>query len=109
MLTGALVVRREFAEAHPDALAAFLDEYADSTEYVNENVPAAAQLVGKFNIFSAAIAEAAIPYCNITFIGGEDMIPLMEGYLGVLYNQKPASVGGKLPGSDFYYVTENSD
>lgn len=103
MLTGVLVVRREFAEAHPTALAAFLTEYAASTEYVNNNVSAAAQLVEKFNIFSAAVAEKAIPYCNITFIGGTEMKPLMDGYLSVLLNQKPASIGGKLPGSDFYY------
>jgi NitT/TauT family transport system substrate-binding protein len=109
MLTGVLVVRREFAEAHPAALAAFLDEYAASTEYVNKNVSEAAQLVGKFNIFNAAVAEAAIPHCNITFIGGENMKPLMEGYLKVLYDQKPASVGGKLPGDDFYYVSKVSD
>ena len=109
MLTGVLVVRREFAEAHPTALAAFLDEYAASTKYANENVSAAAQLVGKFDIFNAAIAEAAIPHCNITFIGGLDMKPLMEGYLKVLYDQKPASVGGKLPGDDFYYVAKDSD
>ena len=109
MLTGVLVVRREFAEAHPTALAAFLDEYAASTEFVNKNISDAAQLVGKFNIFNAAIAEAAIPHCNITFIGGLDMKPLMEGYLSVLYNQKPASVGGRLPDDDFYYVAEVSD
>ncbi len=103
MITGVLVVRREFAEAHPAALAAFLTEYAASTEYVNSNVSASAQLVEKFNIFSASIAEKAIPYCNITYIGGADMKPLMEGYLSVLYTQKPASIGGKLPESDFYY------
>lgn len=103
MLTGALVVRREFAEAHPIALAAFLTEYAASTEYVNSNVSASAQLVGKFNIFSASVAEKAIPYCNITYIGGADMKPLMDGYLAILFAQKPASIGGKLPESDFYY------
>ena len=27
----------------------------------------------------------------------------IEAYLKVLYEQNPASVGGKLPGDDFYY------
>jgi NitT/TauT family transport system substrate-binding protein len=66
-------------------------------------VPAAAKLVEKFNIFKAAIAEAAIPYCNITYIGGADMKPLMDGYLRVLFEQNTASVGGKLPDDGFYY------
>ena len=35
MITGVCLVRRDFAESRPDALAAFLSEYAASTEYVN--------------------------------------------------------------------------
>ena len=27
----------------------------------------------------------------------------LEGYLKVLYDMKPAAVGGELPGADFYY------
>ena len=28
----------------------------------------------------------------------------LSGYLKVLFEQNPNSVGGKLPGDDFYYV-----
>ena len=35
--TAGLVVRTEFAKEHPEAVAAFLKEYAASTQYVNEN------------------------------------------------------------------------
>ena len=34
----------------------------------------------------------------------EEMKQALEGYLKVLYAQAPESVGGKLPGEDFYYV-----
>ena len=102
-LTGVLVVRSEFAEQYPEQLAAFLEEYQASTEWVNANVADAAQLVEKFDIVAAAVAEKAIPYCNITYIAGDEMKTAMDGYLKVLYDQEPKSVGGTLPGDDFYY------
>ena len=103
LLTGVLIVRKDFAEEHPQAIADFLEEYQASTEYVNENIAEAAQLVEKFDIVQAAIAEKAIPYCNITYIAGTDMKEPMDGYLQVLFEQNADSVGGTLPGDDFYY------
>ena len=103
LLTGVLIVRRDFAEAHPQAIAAFLKEYEASTKYVNANNAEAAQLIEKFDIVKAAVAEKALPYCNITYIAGADMKAPMDGYLQVLFDQNPASVGGVLPDSDFYY------
>lgn len=103
-ITAGLVVRREFAEAHPQALAAFLSEYAASTQYANDHVSETAQLVEQYDIVKAAVAEKAIPYCNIVCLSGSDMIPALKGYLQVLFDQNPASVGGAMPGDDFYYV-----
>lgn len=106
LLTGTLVVRTEFAEQHPELIASFLEEYKASTEYVNANVEDAANLVEKFGIFKAAVAKVAIPQCNITFIAGEDMKPLIEGYLKVLFEQKAAAIGGKMPDDSFYYIAK---
>lgn len=106
LLTGTLVIRAAFAEEHPALVAAFLEEYKASTEYVNANVEDAANLVEKFGIFKAAVAKVAIPQCNITFIAGNDMKPLVDGYLKVLFEQKEAAVGGKLPDDAFYYVAD---
>ena len=103
LITGVLLVRRDFAEQHPQAIANFLKEYEASTKYVNENNADAAQLIEKFDIVKAAVAEKALPYCNITYIAGVDMKAPMDGYLKVLFDQNPASVGGTLPDSDFYY------
>lgn len=103
LITGVLVVRKEFAEQYPEQIAAFLDEYKLSTEYVNANVSEAAQLVEKYDIVKAAIAEKAIPYCNITFIEGAEMKSAMQGYLQILFDQNASSVGGVLPEDDFYY------
>ena len=97
------MVRKDFADAHPQAIADFLEEYQASTEYVNENNADAAQLIEKFDIVKAAVAEKALPYCNITYIAGADMVEPMDGYLQVLFDQNAESVGGALPGDDFYY------
>ncbi|MBE6935321.1 MAG: ABC transporter substrate-binding protein [Ruminococcaceae bacterium] len=104
LLTGVLLVRREFAEAHPQALADFLEEYEASTTFVNENPADASVIIEKVGIVKAAVAEKAIPYCNITFIAGDDMKAPMDGYLAVLFEQNPKSVGGTLPDEDFYYA-----
>ncbi len=104
LITGVLVVRREFAEKYPQQIARFLEEYKASTDYINNNVEEAAELVEYYDIVKAPIAKKAIPYCNITYIGGEDMIAPISGYLQVLFDQNPAAVGGTLPGEDFYYV-----
>lgn len=106
LVTGVAIVRTEFAKEHPRAVATFLKEYEASTQYVNANVADAAQLIGDLDIVKAPIAEKAIPYCNITYIGGSELKPVLSGYLQVLFDQNSKSVGGKLPGDDFYYVAK---
>ncbi len=104
LITGVIVVRTEFAKAHPEAVATFLKEYEASTTFINENVAEGAKLVGKYKIVAEAVALKAIPKCNITFIKGEDMKASLSAYLKTLYDANPASVGGKLPADEFYYV-----
>ena len=103
LLTGVVVVRTAFAAEHPEAVNAFLDSYQESVEYVNANIPEAASLIEKYDIVPAAVAEKALPYCNIAFIEGCEMQEKLSGYLSVLFDQNPVSVGGALPAEDFYY------
>ena len=81
----------------------FLEEYAASVEFVNGNVEEAAALSGKFDVIAEAVAVKAIPECNIVFWEGEEMKKAAEGFLTVLYNANPKSVGGKLPDEGLYY------
>ena len=103
LLTGVVVARTAFVQEHPEAVNAFLDSYQESVEYVNANLPEAASLIEKYDIVPAAVAEKALPYCNITFIEGSEMQEKLSGYLNVLFGQNPVSVGGALPAEDFYY------
>lgn len=104
MTMGCLVVRREYAEQNQKAFDTFLEEYAASAAYVNENPAEAAELIAAQGIMAeAALAEKAIPNCNIVCVTGEEMKISMRAFLQVLFDAEPKSVGGALPEDDFYY------
>lgn len=105
LVTGVTIVRNGFLTEHEDAVQDFLSEHEISAAYTNENPADAAELIAAKEIVAKApIAERAIPSCNITCIEGEKMKTALEGYLKVLYDFDPASVGGSLPDDDFYYI-----
>jgi NitT/TauT family transport system substrate-binding protein len=104
MVTGVVLARKAFIEENPEAFNEFLDEYKASTKYVNENIEEAAQWVAEYGIVAKApIAEKALPDSSIVYIDGSDMKAKVSGYLQVLFDANPQSVGGKLPNDDFYY------
>lgn len=103
MVTGVMVVRKDFAENNKNAIEAFLDEYKASIEYVNANTEECAPWVEKRIGVKAAIAKQAIPYCNLKFVEGTDMKTSLSGYLSVLFAQNAKSIGGKMPDDAFYY------
>ncbi len=106
-LTGATIVRKAFLEEHPDAAAVFLREQEASADEANTNVEGTAALVAEYGIIEKApIAQKALPYCNIVCITGEDMKTALSGYLDVLYQADPSSVGGSLPADDFYDIAD---
>jgi len=104
VVTGVVVVSKNFLENNKAAFDAFMAEYAESVSFVNENIDEASALVEKFDIFKAAVVKKAIPYCNIVLIQGDEMKQKAGGYLAALYDQNPKAVGGKLPEDDFYYM-----
>ena len=104
LVTGVTVVRNAFLEENKAAVDKFLEEHAASAAYANEHVEEAAELVAAAGIIEKApVAAKAMPNCNITYIDGADMQTALSGYLEVLFEQDASSVGGSLPGDDFYY------
>ena len=89
LITGVVVARKAFIEENPEAVSAFMDSYAASVDFVNANIDEAAELVGKYEIVPAAVAQKAIPACNITFIAGGEMKQALSGYLSVLFDAEP--------------------
>lgn len=103
LVTGVVVARKEFVEQNPMVIASFLDEYEDSIEWVTENAKDASVLIEKYGIVNAAVAEKALPQCNLDYEDGDDMKEDVSAYLNILMSQNPKSIGGKMPGEDFYY------
>ena len=103
LVTGVVVARASFIEENPQAVQAFMEHYRESVDFVNANVDQAAALVGSYDIVSEGVAKKALPGCNIVFLSGSDMKNKLSGYLNVLSQQNPQSVGGSLPVDEFYY------
>ena len=104
---GCIVVSKAFADEHPDAVKAFLKEYAASIEAVLADPAHAGELCEQYGIVAKApIATKAIPNCNLCCVTGEDMRPAIEPFFQVMFDANPKSIGGAMPGDDFYFVAQ---
>ncbi len=105
LVTGVTVCRKEVLEEKAEAVEVFMREHGESADTVNSDVAAAAELVAAVGIIEKApIAQKAIPYCSIVCVEGDEMKTMLSGYLRVLYDQDPSSVGGALPDEGFYFL-----
>lgn len=105
LITGVIAVNRDFAEKNPELITNFLNEYQTSTEFAQTNIDETAALIGEYGIVDAEIAKQALPNCGITFYQGAEMKEKLNGYLTVLFEQNPESIGGSIPSEDFYYFS----
>lgn len=103
LVTGVTVVRKDYLEEHEDQIQEFMTDLEASINYVNANTEEMSASVEKYDIIKAAIAKKAIPYCNLSYIAGNEMKDKLGGYLEVLFQQDAQSVGGAVPEDDFYY------
>lgn len=104
LMMGCVIVRNEFLQENPGAVALFLQEYAASIEKAQSDVEGTAALCEQYGLIpKAALAQKAIPSCGLTFVTGAEMKSALSGYLQVMFDANPKSVGGTMPGDDFYY------
>ena len=102
LVQGCYIVRKSVLEAHPQAVKAFVEAAAASTEYMlsAEDAPAVAAAQGI--VPSEGVAKKAIPHCNLVCITGEEMQRIAGEMLSALFEANPKSIGGALPGDAFY-------
>lgn len=105
LLTGVTVVRNEVLENRAAEVDQFIADHQASTEKAATDVDTTAELVAKYGIIAKApVAKKALPSCNIVAIAGDEMKTDLAGYLQVLFDANPKSVGGTMPDDDFYYI-----
>ena len=105
LITGVTVVRTEYAKENPDIVANFLRDYEKSIKAAQTDVAGTAALCEETGVVAKkAIAQKALPQCNIVYRVGDEMKADVNAYLKVLYDASPAAVGGKLPDANFYYT-----
>lgn len=105
LVTGVTIARSGFLAENEEAVKQFLEDHASSAAYTSEHPEEAAQMIADQGIVEKApIAQKALPFCNIVCITGQEMKDALSGYLEVLNSQDAASIGGAMPGDDFYYM-----
>lgn len=105
LMMGCMIVRRAFLDEHPEAVATFLANYEASVSAANADPETTGALCEQYGIVAQAkMAQAAIPNCNLCYITGEALRSGLTGYLQVLLDADPTSVGGALPDDDFWYA-----
>ncbi|MBP9989463.1 MAG: ABC transporter substrate-binding protein [Ruminococcus sp.] len=104
LMMGCVVALKSYAESNASEIENFLEEYRQSINYANENVAQTAAFCEKYEIIpSSALAQKAIPECNLIFSTGAEMQNKITGYFEVLYNADKTSIGGKIPNDDFFF------
>ena len=103
LMQGCIVVRTEWADAHPKELEQFLSDYEKSIQFTVSDPKGASECIASTGIFAqAAVAEKAIPKCNIVYVDGDKMANALDVFFAKLYDVNPKAVGGKIPDSKIY-------
>ncbi len=105
LVQGCVVVRKAFAEEHPDQVALFLKEYEASIALCAKDPEKAADDIVECGIFTnREVALKALPRCNLCFVTGQEMKTALSQYLELMAQVNAQSVGGQVPSDDFYYI-----
>lgn len=105
LLMGCVIVNNDFLSKNPEVVETFLTEYEASVNAALSDAAKTATICEENKILplKAPVIQKAIPNCGLIFIKGEEMKTQLSGYLKVMFDANPQSVGGKLPEDGFYY------
>ena len=99
-----MVVRSDYAYSHKNELEKFLSAYAEASKKTVINPAETGRLCEKYNMgLTEAVVTASIPKSNYVFNKAADSVDKIESLLNIFIECDSASIGGKLPDSDFYY------
>ncbi len=100
-----LVATTNFIEKYTSELMQLLTFYNESVNWVNEDRQGAAKLIVDFGILDdEKTAAEAIEPSNIRFIPADAAKDMVDGILKALYEYNPDTIGGEVPGDEFYFM-----
>ena len=101
---GVLVAQKKFIEERADDLTIFMENASRASKTVNEAGDDTLNLLVEKGFFkSAAIAQTAIPNCNIVFYADDGDIAGLQTLFNILFEMNPKALGGKLPDEGIFY------
>lgn len=104
-VTTTTIVNKQFLEEHEQAVIEYLEWAGMSVEWSLENMESAAALQEDLGTFmNNDVALDALPQISMVSLAGVTMRTAMAGFLEELYKVNPDSIGGSIPGDDFYYL-----
>ena len=104
-MTTTTIVNKAFLEEHEQAVVEYLNMAGQSVAWTLENMQEAAALQEELETFlNNEVALDAMPYISMVNLTGVEMRTALSGFLSELYTANPDSIGGALPGDDFYYL-----
>lgn len=99
-----IIVKQTLIDSHPEVVDAFLSEYADSVQWLNDNPAEAGAYYESLNIgLKAPIIQKAIPDCNLRFVSAKNAREDLTTFLTILYDFNPKIVGGKPIDEGLYF------
>ena len=101
------LARREAAERSPEHFSRLMERIRSSLQFALDDPAVTAELTADSEVgLPAAVTESALPRLNIRYESATEARAEIEGYLQLLYGFNPRSIGGAIPGDDFYLDLE---
>ena len=102
---GVVVVRADWLKDNEGSFKTFLNDFAASSDAALNDLDNTVAAVVELGVIpNDALAKQAIPNCNIVCVTGDEMKSSVSGFINVLLEADPQSVGGAAPDDGFYYV-----
>lgn len=99
-----IIISGKIIDNNPEFVGRFLQEVEQSIAWLSANPKTAGAWAEELQIgLTAAVVERALPRSNIRFVPANRARPAIERYLRVLFDFAPESIGGRLPGENFYF------
>lgn len=99
-----IVASNELIKNNPEAIKHFLKELNSSIRNVNNNPLRAGQVGEAVGLgVTGPLIKKSIDRLNLGFVSSKNAKSNLESYYNILFESDPKSIGGKLPGEEFYY------